>query len=163
MSIEADRLRELLAYDPHTGLFRWRVTRTKARAGAIAGYVKSDGYVSLCVEGRAYFAHRLAWLHVHGQWPAACIDHINRDRGDNRISNLREATISQNGCNRLGAADSKSGVKGVWFDASRNRWTACIQLRGRTKQIGRFKTKEDAAAAYERAATELHGEFARVA
>ena len=96
------RLRELLFYDANTGNLIWKITRSlNAMAGTKAGYCKkSDGYVYVRVEQKAYTAHRLAWLYVHGVWPTQCLDHINGERADNRFLNLRPATVKQNAENR---------------------------------------------------------------
>jgi hypothetical protein len=88
--LAAERLRERLRYDGGTGVFTRRVGSGHARAGEIAGSVHSTGYVRIGIDGGKYTAHRLAWLYVHGVWPSDQIDHINRNRSDNRIANLRE-------------------------------------------------------------------------
>lgn len=141
--ITPDRLREVLAYDPDTGQFHWRVRgRGKyKRPGAHAGHY--DGrYVTMRVDGRKYYAHRLAWVYVHGVWPDGDIDHINEDKSDNRISNLRPASRSQNMLNVSRASErSQSGVRGV--SPRRGRWRATISGR----HIGDFDTIEEAAAA----------------
>jgi hypothetical protein len=88
--LTAERLRKRLRYDAETGLFTRRVGSGHAHAGDMAGSVHSTGYVRICIDGGRYTAHRLAWLYVHGVWPSGQIDHINRNRSDNRIANLRE-------------------------------------------------------------------------
>lgn len=94
--LTADRLREVLAYDAQTGAFTWRVTQSnRAKAGNTAGSLhRQDGYVYIRVDGVLHKAHRLAWLHVHGAWPTAGVDHVNGDRGQNGIANLRESTAT---------------------------------------------------------------------
>lgn len=90
------RLCELLHYDPHTGVFRWAVDRARVRAGDVAGCYDCNGYRTIRIDGYDYFAHRLAWFFVHASWPVAVIDHLNRRRYDNRLSNLRDVTQSEN-------------------------------------------------------------------
>ena len=162
--LTAARLRELLSYDPDTGVFRWRVSRPGTRGiGSIAGASDGQGYHQIGIDGRIYRDHRLAWLYMTGEWPADDVDHINRDRGDCRFANLREATRSQNNANAKRPSDNTSGYKGVSFDKRRGRWHAYISHGGRRKNLGMFDT---AVAAYEArlaAAARLHGEFARAA
>jgi HNH endonuclease len=88
--LTAERLRERLHYDAETGVFTRRVGSSNARAGDVAGSVHSTGYVRISIDGGKYTAHCLAWFYVHGVWPSDQIDHINRNRSDNRIANLRE-------------------------------------------------------------------------
>lgn len=145
--LTAARLRELLHYDQLTGVFTWRVTRGCARAGDIAGHTNIDGYVDIGVGGHLYLAHRLAWLYMNGEWPAALIDHENMVRCDNRWDNLRPATQSQNKQNiRYARADNKCGFLGV--SKCRNRWRSVIEVNGKQKHIGCFDTPEQANAAH---------------
>lgn len=93
--LTAERLRELLSYDPETGWFTWRVTRSsngRADAGSRAGALRSDGYRHVTVDQHKYKEHRLAWLYMTGKWPEADLDHKNNTRDDNRFSNLRAAS-----------------------------------------------------------------------
>lgn len=95
-----ERLRELLEYDPETGKFTWLRNRAfKALGGTHAGYLNSNGYLRITVDDVSYAAHRLAWLYVHGRWPDKTIDHINRNKQDNRIANLRDVTHSEQNYN----------------------------------------------------------------
>lgn len=120
--IGAPELRELLDYDPASGVFRWRhTTRGYVQKGRVAGCYTKNWYVNICVRGRNYGAHRLAWLYVHGEWPPKFIDHVNGDLSDNRIANLRPATRAQNGANRKLESNSSSGLKGVsWHKGRKN-------------------------------------------
>lgn len=140
--ISYDRLRQLLDYDPGTGAFRWKITKGRAKAGQFAGATDTYGYRVIRVDGALYKAHRLAWLHTHGEWPNGLLDHINRAPGDNRLCNLREATPSENmhNANRK----SKSGVAGVRWRAERDRWVAQIRVGYRVYVIGSFTNKQDA-------------------
>jgi hypothetical protein len=120
-----------------------------------------SGYWHVGVDGDEYKAHRLAWLFVHGEWPAGRLDHENGDTADNRIANLRPVTHSQNIANSRLRRDSTSGFKGVSFYTSAGKWGANINKDGRRHYLGLFNTPEEAHAAYCEAACELHGEFAR--
>jgi hypothetical protein len=166
MNLTANRLRDLLSYNPETGEFVWRVTvSSRAMAGFVAGCVyaqKLTRYRGIRVDGRLYKAHRLAWLYVHGVWPAEQLDHIDGDGANNRIANLRQATNSENNRNRKVRYDSASGCKGVNFHKGNRKWRAHIRLNGRQKHLGYFSSAEEAYAAYCLAAPEIHGQFARI-
>jgi HNH endonuclease/AP2 domain-containing protein len=158
--VTAERLRSLLEYAPETGLFYWRRTVGAAYAGRPAGASRaSSGYPLICIDRRRYYAHRLAWLYVHGRHPQGVIDHINGDLADNRIANLRECSPSENARNMLRSVPSRSGIKGVLRRG--NRWRARIHADGRCHWLGSYPTRKQAAAAYDEAAQRLHGEFAR--
>jgi hypothetical protein len=158
--ITSDELLQLLAYDPQTGVFTWRVTMSsRAIRGAKAG-TRNGGYVQLKINKRIYQAHRLAWLYVHGEWPPEFIDHINGDPGDNRIENLRLATSSQNLANSRRRRDNAAGVKGVCWNKRDARWRAQIRINGKKTYLGSFTEIKDAAAAYRSAAEKHYGEFA---
>jgi hypothetical protein len=120
------------------------------KVGSIAGTNHSSGYLIICVDGEAYKAHRLAWLYVHGEWPEADIDHINGDRGDNRIENLRSVTRSINQQNlRAARGDTNTGVLGVYkTDKKSKPFKSFIKADGHNKFIGNFKTVSEASAAY---------------
>lgn len=157
--LTAERLRELLTYDPATGLFRWRVTAgSRAQAGQIASTVNGAGYIVIGVGGQKHYAHRLAFLYMIGEWPTHDVDHKDGDKGNNRWSNLRAATRTQNNANT--APTAKSGVKGVY--PNKNKWSAKIQHQGEVIHLGTYPTVQQAASVYAAAARDLHGEFARV-
>lgn len=161
MDISQDVLRGLLSYDPTTGVFTRRASpsrRHAAKVGAPCGAVnKANGYVEIHVAGVNRLAHRLAWIYVHGAVPDGMrIDHANRDRADNRLTNLRLASHADNLRNCKLRQDNTSGVKGVSFDRSRGKWAAAV---GRVK-LGRFDTLEQATAARQAAARESFGPFA---
>jgi hypothetical protein len=161
--LTADRLRELLDYNPSTGTFTWRrpVAR-RVHAGDVAGAVNGGGYLQIIIDYLPYQAHRLAWLWVNGEWPKAQIDHINMDRVDNRVINLREATVSQNHVNRRPYANNKCGWKGVNWNKSARKWRATTRVSGSPLHLGSFDRCEHASYIYHVAAVWYHGEFARV-
>lgn len=149
--LTAERLRELLHYNPETGVFTWLVHRQRHRAGDVAGSKHSMGYIEMGVCGSSYLAHRLAWLYMTGAWPAGDVDHKNGQRSDNRFDNLRDVSKSVNLQNRQSApSNSLSGLLGVSRSAARKeRWTARIQgLNGRPIHLGSFDTPQEAHHAY---------------
>ena len=165
MTITADRLRDVLHYDPPSGVFTWLVaTSSRAKVGDAAGSLNiSNGYVYIQIDGHRYLAHRLAWFYMTGSWPTAEIDHVNGFPIDNRWTNLREATSAQNQANRRTNKYNTSGFKGVIWDKHRQRWCARIGKDGRLIFLGYFDTPAAAHAAYVAAAPEHHGDFARAA
>lgn len=142
-----DRARELLAYEPLTGVVTNRLTRSGAIAGSLSGSLSRNGYRKIGLDGERYHLHRVIWLMVRGAWPAEEIDHINRDRGDNRWCNIREASRSINVRNVGVRKDSSSGIRGVTLTRG-VRWRAKIRLHGRPIHLGYFATKEEAIAAH---------------
>ena len=151
------RLKELLHYDPDTGVFTWLVNRgRKAKAGDRAGMITDKGYNSICVEGLNHFAHRLAWLYVHGEHPSGIMDHINTVRSDNRISNLRIVTYQENAQNRIVArSDNTSGFLGV--ARMGHKFQSWITLPSKKRlHLGTFNTAEEAHEAYLIAKREHH-------
>lgn len=158
--LTAERLREVAEYDPDTGLFRWTKPRKKITVGSIAGTLSKRGYIDICIDVRVYKAHRLAWLYTYGEWPAALIDHINGDKTDNRLANLRPATKSENGANRTKhESRNTSGYRGVHWDKRSQRWVACIKQNGVGIHIGSFRTPAEASAAHDLRASKVFGEF----
>jgi len=161
-TLTADRLRELLFYDRETGVFTRRIrTSNRINVGDEAGGLCSNGYRQIVVEGHHYYAHRLAWLYVTGEWPPVEIDHINGIRDNNRWANLRAATRSQNAANTGRRKDNKSGFKGVHWNSHARRWQAMIRINQKTRFLGSFDTPEDASAAYAAASVKLNGSFAK--
>lgn len=159
-ALTAERLREVLNYDPETGIFTWRkMNRRHWLLGTVAGARHSGGYVRIYVNGREHYGHRLAWLYIHGEWPPEQIDHINGIRTDNRIENLRPATVSQNHVNTKLRDDNTSGLKGVSIHSTSKRWRARLHCNGVEKHLGFFNTKDEASEAYQRAAAEHYGDF----
>lgn len=157
-NISSERLRQVLFYDADTGVFRWRKTPSSVKAllGCQAGTSNgSTCYIRIKVDGTSYQAHRLAWLHYYGCWPVGDIDHVNGDRSDNRISNLRDVPHSVNTQNiRRPNRLNKSGFLGVTY--LKNRWKAKLQVSGKPITVGMFDTPEEAHSAYLSAKRSLH-------
>lgn len=157
--LSADRLREVLKYDPVAGLFVNLVTRSNSsKAGQVIGCLdNSTGYLKLGLDGGTYHLHRLAWLYVTGEYPQGQIDHINGIRSDNRFCNLRDVPQRTNLQNRRSATPgSKSGLLGVYLHSHSGLWHATIVSAGKKHSLGYFKDKHEAHAAYVAAKRRLH-------
>lgn len=161
MPLTADRLRELFDYDRETGSFTRRVTAGGQVPGPVMKKPDNLGYICISVDGKSYKAHRLAWLYVHGNWPPSDIDHKDGCRDHNWIANLRPATVSQNKANSRLYSNNTHGFKGIRLHRPNGRWQAKIGVGGKSRSLGYYENKEDAAAAYLSAAREIYGEFAR--
>lgn len=150
------RLKELLEYDPETGIFKWKVSKnSRAQIGSVAGSLKSSGYIQLMIDKKQYSVHRLAWLYVYGYIPVAFIDHINGCKDDNRIVNLREATNRQNQQNQIKHRNGK--LVGAIFHKKKKIWESFIRINRKLKYLGAFKTQTDAHNRYIQALGELVG------
>ena len=132
-----ERLKEVLTYNSATGSF------ARKSGKPISNKVNNEGYLRVMVDRKHYLAHRLAWFYVNGCFPTF-IDHIDGNRSNNMLSNLREVTSKENQCNLSLATNNTSGVTGVSFSKERNKWEAKIQVDGKTVHLGRFLDKEDA-------------------
>lgn len=139
--LTADRLRQVLRYEPRTGLFFWVEPAPKRVVGGVAGYTTKGAhpYVRIGVDGKHYLGHRLAWLYMTGAWPEAEIDHRNRIKSDNRWHNLREATHKQNAENQPSRLGTRSGVRGVYLQPN-GRYQAYISHHGKRIHLGRHDT-----------------------
>lgn len=164
MSFTVEDLRSRLHYNQDTGLFTWIKPLCSIRKpGDVAGSTKhKDGYAEIGIFGKLFLSHRLAWFYVHGAWPDGQVDHINGDRLDNRISNLRIATHGQNRANSRAGKNNLLGVKGV-FKTRSGKFVAQIRAGKKQRHIGTFLTVKEASEAYRKAAEKYHGEFARTA
>ena len=159
-TLTRERLLQLLRYDPEAGIFRW-ISRRGVTAGSIAGS-PCNGYNVIRVDGQNWRASHLAVLIMTGDFPANEVDHIDCNPANDRWSNLREATRSQNGWNTRVSKRSKSGLKGAYWHNQMKKWRAQVLENGRCKHIGLFDTAEDAHAAYVVEAVRIAGEFARI-
>ncbi len=156
-----EQLRRVLSYNAITGdLFWLETTSSRVKPGDRAGGVnKSTGYIGVKIFGKVWRAHRVAWAIQTGSWPTSEIDHINGEKADNRFTNLRAATRSQNCSNTKTYKNNKSGFKGV-HQRSNGRWRATVYCAKRRYDLGHFNTAAEAHAAYCASSRELHGEFA---
>lgn len=154
--IAQSELKKRFEYNQDTGVFTRLFSTTVFEYGSVAGGKNSDGYIVITIFGTSYRAHRLAWLYVYGSWPESKIDHINHIRDDNRIVNLREATVKQNNENTLLRSDNKSGKKGVSWDKTNRQWKAAIGHNRKMLTIGYFKSIELASDAYRAMALKIH-------
>lgn len=162
----AEQVRSILQYDSDTGTFTWKTRQGDTRgtkvfnaswAGRAAGSLDNKGYLRIHLLGRFHKAHRLAWLVVYGNWPDLEIDHIDGNRANNAVANLRLATTQQNQMNKA-IAKGETGLRGV---TKRNgKWQARIRIDGKNTYLGRFDTPDEASAAYKAAAKIHHRSFA---
>jgi hypothetical protein len=156
-AVTAAQLRAFLHYDHETGVFTWRESRGRVAAGDVAGHIKPDGYRRIRIDGRFYLAHRLAWLWVHGRPMVGECDHINGQPDDNRICNLREASVAVNRQNiRSSHRDSVSRKLGVSWSASSKKYRARIWSGSAEVHLGVFDTSDRAHEAYRDAKRRLH-------
>ena len=156
--IDQARLKELLIYNEHTGQFIRRVTSYNQLAGTIAGSIR-NGYIRIQIYKKRYQAHRLAFLYMTGRWPDNQVDHRDMNPANNRWSNLREASTSQNSMNKKKMSCSSQPYKGIRRQG--RRFAAEIKVEGKRIYLGTFATEIEASECYQRAATEHFGEFAR--
>ena len=160
-----DKLLSLYCYDPETGFITRKINAGRRwKAGQIAGSKNGEGYIEVKVQGKIIGAHRIAWMLYYKENPPEFIDHINRDPSDNRICNLRAATKSQNGANRVALSNNKTGIKGCYFVKSKNpnmagAWRAQCRVGKKLYDLGRHKTVEMAQAAYNEFANKVFGDY----
>ena len=159
--ITYDELKRQLYYDTNTGHFTWIKLKVnnQVKVGDMAGSRNINGYWYIYIKGRSYKAHRLAWLYCYGVWPKDQIDHINTNKLDNRISNLREADNSKNNMNRGLRSDNTSGIKGVGLFKPTGKYHARGYKNGVRKSLGHYDTIEGAIAARDAFEKEYQGEY----
>ncbi|MCG7388320.1 HNH endonuclease [Pantoea sp. ACRSB] len=158
--ITADELKRLFEYNPDTGVFIRRKSLGPCAAGAIVRTKALNGYLSVMVNGKGYLLHRLAWLITTGGWPIGQIDHVDGNRSNNAISNLRDASGSQNQYNKKRQGNNTSGFKGVSYHKKTRRFRASINVNGKQISLGYFDTAQRAHQAYVDKAREIAGGFA---
>lgn len=165
--LTASRLRELLHYNPDTGVWTRIAKRHGYFIGEKAGRQRHDGYWRIGVEMNRYLAHRLAWFYMTGEWPKNEIDHIDGNPANNKWNNLREATSSQQKWNtkiklsmKKTYKDLPKGVTSTKRNLSKP-FRSFIQVNGRRLYLGSFPTSNEAHTAYVKAAQKYHGEYAR--
>lgn len=166
VSIEMEKkLKYFLSYDPETGVFKWANSPNyNIKSGDTARNITVKGYARIRLNKKHFFLHRVAWFFYYGSWPDCLIDHINGDRADNRISNLREASFSENARSKGIQKNNKTGYKGISkVKGCYSRFSARIVLPSGLKYIGSYKSEEEAHAAYIAEAQKHFGEFWRKA
>ncbi len=152
--LTAEELRELLSYDKITGIFiRKMKTSNCIHVGDIAGGLKSDGYLRIRIKGKRYLAHRLAWLYVHGSFPEQDIDHINGNKQDNSIANLRDVSCRENQCNRKRHREGR--LQGCFYRKHTKKWIAQIRINGKKVHLGLFHTEAEAHEVYIQAKSQV--------
>jgi len=151
-----ERIHHLFTYDKENGLLIRNCTIGRALAGTSSFAKDRDGYHVIGIDGKLYRTHRVIWFYIYGTFPDGYLDHINRNRTDNRIENLRQVSKAQNRENIDVAVNSKSGVKGVWLHKQTKKWCASIGHNGKNIHLGSFKSIEEACAAYKTAASIYH-------
>lgn len=158
------RLKELFHYDDETGDFTRIVdVSSRALAGRKPTYKNNNGYMQIRIDYKLYRAHHLAWLYVYGEMPSIFIDHIDGNRSNNAINNLRLASCSENSKNRGAQSNNKIGIKGVSFHKKSGKYRTSIVSDGKYTYLGLYDCPAAAHIAYQIAADKLHGEFARAA
>ena len=150
IDITLEYVNSVVAYDPFTGQF------TRHRTGKLTGRLKDSGYVEIQIGDKRPRAHRLAWLMTYGEWPPGDIDHADRDKSNNRISNLRIITASQQCQNTDITPLNTSGKRGVHWDTKSGKWRARIRHANVKHCLGYYENLGDAEAAYLGAARLLH-------
>lgn len=164
MDLTQEYLKECLDYNPETGVFFWLFRplnhfKSERRqrifnavySGKPCGHLSEEGYLVIRFDGMLYKAHRLAWLYVHGELPKQWLDHINRNRSDNRICNLRLASPTLNAQNSSVRSDNKSGIPGVSWHKATGKWVVQISKLGKSTHVGLFSTIQEAKLAREQA------------
>ena len=157
-----ERAKELLQYDPDTGLITWKKSvNSRSSPGSEAGCASSIGYRRMKIDCGRYLAHRIAWLLYYGYWPIGQIDHIDNNRSNNAINNLRDCCGSQNQQNQPIRKSNRSGIKGVSWCSTNKKWHVQARTPGVIHQGGYFSDIEEAGRAAIELRNRLHGEFAR--
>lgn len=157
--LTVDLLNELFEYDKEAGDLIWKAKGRGITNGAIVGCATTEGYRQVTINAKSYLVHRVVFLLHKGYLPKT-LDHINGDRADNRIENLRPVTANQNQHNRKLNSNNTSGYKGVSWCKSRNKWKAAVRLESKRINLGSFDNLEEAAEAARAAREELHGDYA---
>jgi hypothetical protein len=162
MKLTQEALKSILDYDPLSGIFTWLENRSTVKIGQRAGTISSRNCCrQISIDGKTFKEHQLAFLYMEG-WIPLLIDHKNNNPLDNRWTNLRVATKSQNAANSGPRSTNTSGYKGVYFHKQAKKWSSQITCNRKVHSLGLFDTPEEAYAAYSAKATELHGDFVKL-
>jgi hypothetical protein len=159
--ITQNDLKKILSYDQETGIFSWKNPRKKTNIGKIAGCKHHSGYIVISIKNKQYQAHRLAWIYIYGDIIKPEIDHINLNKSDNRIINLREANRSENQLNKVASKHSKTQIKGVSWHKTNLKWRVQCSINKKQTDIGYFDDLEFAELVAIEARNKYHKEFAR--
>ncbi len=159
-TLTQSRLREVLEYDPSTGLFKWLVKKARWLSVGDSAGALSKGRLKITIDGNRFFAHRLAWLYCYGKWPIGEIDHMDGNPLNNKINNLRDVPHSINAENqKIGRRCQHSGLTGVYIDNRTGRFFSAIRINGKFTYLGRFDSKELAHQAWLAAKRKHHSGF----
>ena len=161
--IDHSTLISFMDYNQFTGIFTWREKPRRKAMSLTAGSVDPYGYRRICIKQTIYKAHRLAWFYHYKKWPTKQIDHINGNKDDNRISNLRESNFSMNQANSKRRVNNKCGYKGVYLHKLSGLYMARVMINQKSILLGYFKTAKEAHQAYVLGAKKHFGEYARAA
>lgn len=146
MKLTQEKLKELLDYDHETGVFTWKISRGTAKKGKIAGRIdKINGYIDIVIDRKLYKSHRLVFLYIDGYLPENVVDHINRNKTDNRRNNLREVSQTCNTRNKSLMKNNKSGITGIGWHKRDKKWWSQIMVFGKQIHLGYFDNIVDAA------------------
>jgi hypothetical protein len=155
-----ERLKEVLDYNPETGIFTYKVSRVSNKSGTPAGCLDHK-YLRVRIDNKLYYCHRLAWLYMTGKFPALFIDHIDNIQSNNKWLNLRECSNAENLRNTKLPSHNTSGAKGVRWSKACNKWVARCRVNYKDIHIGLFANKDDAIKARNDYASIHHGVFYR--
>lgn len=138
--LSLDYLKSRLTYDPQSGVFIWKskIPHSGIEIGQVAGTLTSNGYLKIFINRKYYLSHRLAWFYINGYWPKDQIDHINHNRKDNSIKNIRLSNSKLNQMNKSMAKNNTSGVTGVSWSKVGLRWVANIKVNYKSINLGSF-------------------------
>lgn len=161
-ALTQERVKQVLAYDPLSGIFRWLICEVvnQIHPGDVAGCRSDKGYWHIRVDGELHYRSRLAWFYMTGEWPTKFVDHRDRERQNDRWKNLRLATNQDNIRNSKLRIDNSSGVKGVYWMKRHRSWQASIRVDKKLLHLGNYKDLGDAALARRAAELKYFGEFA---
>ena len=156
-----ERLKEIVSFDQDTGIFTRKLKAKGAVVGSVVGYQKSNGYIAISIGLKKYYAHRLAWLYVYGKLPKNDIDHIDGNRKNNKIKNLRDVSRTENLQNLKKAKthNKSTGLLGAYFHKQIGKFTSRIKVNKKNIYLGLFDTAEQAQQAYLNAKKQFHSGY----